>query len=161
MWPIVLRAAALALIAVAAVYVVIQGTRPSDMELLQAQPVNSLYYPGSVVLRQGGHEPAFMQPTAYTWRELGVDATADEVIAFYDAEMKERGWVVGGGGHVIAADAQACGWHTADLILTVAFRDVGNYAKAHPADAGYATIYELRLWDDGTTYGGPECNPGE
>lgn len=149
----------MALIAVAAVYVVIQDARPTDMEVLKSHPVNSLFYPGSVVLRQGDHEPAFMQPTAYTWRQLGADATVDEVIAFYSADMKERGWAAGGGGHVLSEDDTACGWHTADLILSMVFPDVDRHRKTYPADAGFATIYEVTLWDDGTTYSGRECDP--
>ena len=60
---------------------------------------------------------------------------------------------------MIAADATTCGWHTADLILKLAFQDASNDAKTHPAAAEYATIYELELWDDGTTYSGRECYP--
>jgi hypothetical protein len=160
-WPMLLRTVALALLTIAAVYVVLQASLPTDLELFQAQPEFSLQYPGSVVLREGGHEPAFMAPTRDTWRELGTDADPDEVLAFYRRELRERGWGTGGDYDLrpSSQETKACGWHTADLILRVGIWDTAKYVKVHPEAARYATIYELSLSDDGTSYTFPECSP--
>lgn len=166
-WSGVLRAAILAVLFVAAVYFVVNAivavNRPSDYERLQAQPEFSLFFPGSVVVEQGGSGTGFMNPTAHTWRMLGTTASADEVLTFYRDALMERGWELGGGG-VMAIDrpreTKACGWHTNETTLRLGFRDIDEYRKVYPGNAGYATVYELGLFSQPAS-GSLVCVPKE
>jgi hypothetical protein len=65
---------------------------------LKQMPEATLYYPGSKVVDEVSNPrnsgPDGQHPASYG-HNLAVNATPDEVIAFYDRELKARGWTRG------------------------------------------------------------------
>jgi hypothetical protein len=162
LWSGLIRAVSLALLAVAVVYVIFQVTRPSEVERLQAQPEFSLYYPGSVLLREGGNGPSWMGVVAHTWRRIRTDAAEDVVLAFYREELRDRGWLTSGGSTVILHEpfeTRACAWHNSEMILRLSFLNVDEVVKFHPEDADAVTIYELGLFDRTSSLSSLACLP--
>jgi hypothetical protein len=151
----VFRAVVLALLVVAAVYfaahVIGAANRPTDFERLQAQPEFSLFYPGSIVVEQGGYGRGFMVPSAAVWRLLSTDASQEDVLAFYRDALGKRGWEVGAGAELVidrGRETQACGWHTNTTTLRLALLNMDEFRRIYSSDARFATAYRLGLFDE-------------
>lgn len=137
----------LAVVAMSAVLVAatIWGWRSRDeghvrqWEELAALPEASLYYPGAVQLGAGGNDydvGILSRLEAGYSQRISVDASMDEVRAFYARELPKRGWepscgygpgCVGGGG-----------WRRDQLYLPVAPDSKAN-------DTAYRTVYIFRI----------------
>lgn len=113
-----------------------------------AIPEAALFYPGSVVLRSGGHG-ATSESNAERWTELGTDASLAEVQAFYEQAMTDPAWLVGGGSSRIPGtnERQVCAWHNDRVILRVGFWRVSRWQREHPTRPTYATIYSVDVID--------------
>jgi len=109
-----------------------------------------LRVPGSKLLTSGGSEreqtpEGAIPPIA--WNRYGVDAPWDEVVAYFDAELRDRGWEEGGGSSglrsTIEHDVEA--WHKEDRILRL-----GHLRNSPKPDAGsFVTFYSLALIGEG------------
>ncbi len=159
MWPRLVRLAALAVFA-AAVFAVVASVRQSDQERLAALAEFSLFYPGSVVIREGGSGAAGGYP-ADKWRRLRTDASTESVLAFYLAELTKAGWATGGGsaGARTTSETKACAWHTDDRILRLSFWDMDKFVKRYPTQTGFVMVYELRLINQGGSSDTKVCHP--
>ena len=117
---------------------------------LQSEEAAKLQMPDSTELASGGHDeeqtPEGGLP-AIAWREYGVDASWDEVFAYFGAELTAQGWEVGGGSSGIRStseyDAEA--WHKGDRILRL-----GHLRDSPKPDAGsFMTWYRVSLIGQG------------
>ncbi len=138
--------------------VVAQPRQPSDNDRLRQQQEASLYFPGSVLLREGG-SGASMGAAAEIWRQLRTDASEETVLAFYRAELFARGWATGGGSTVALGthESQVCSWHTGTYTMRVSFWKMDDFVKQYPADTGLTTVYEVRLMDESSPINHVAC----
>jgi hypothetical protein len=110
-----------------------------------------LQFSGSVELIAGGHDaeqtPEGPLP-ALAWREYGVDATWDELVAYFESELRDREWEDGGGssGGPSTQELDAVAWHKGDRILSLAHR---RNTLAPDASGTYAMIYRVTLIGQG------------
>jgi hypothetical protein len=118
-----------------------------NLARLESLPEASLDYPGSVRLRDGGHEDIPGGSSAETWRQNGTAASVDEVVAFYRQELTVRGWLEGGGPGVIGTlhEAQVCVWHTPEVVLRLSFWRPEKFVERYPGDPTHRTVYEVSL----------------
>jgi hypothetical protein len=114
---------------------------------LAAEAEASLKMPGSTELGHGGYE-AHRTPegplASATWRDYGTSASWDDVVSYFDAELRGRGWAPGGGssGVVYSLDEEfgVTAWNEGDRILRLGHRRfVGNVST------GFTTFYEVTL----------------
>lgn len=105
---------------------------------------------GSVELISGGHD-AEQTPegplAAIAWREYGVDASWDEVVAYFDAELRDRGWEEGGGSSGLRSTIEYAveAWHKGDRILRL-----GHLRNSPKPDSGsFVTFYSVTLIGQG------------
>jgi hypothetical protein len=117
-------------------------TRGSLSDEAEAQ----LQIPGSKELAAGGHdaENTLDGPlAAIAWRQYGVNASWEEVVAYFDAELRERGWQEGGSSSGIPSTQEWAvqAWHRDDRILRL-----GHRHNAPTKDSGsFVTFYEVAL----------------
>jgi hypothetical protein len=138
----------LVVVAIAVLAIALPRLTATDQERLRQQPEASLFFPGSILLREGGHG-ATTGSVAETWRQLATERTMDDVLAFYRRELAALGWKTGGGSSagLVTNESQACVWHTDDVVLRVSFLKMDEFRKQYPSDPEHATVYELRLID--------------
>jgi len=119
---------------------------PTSMSLA-AEPEARLQIPSSRELFAGGHDSEWSLESgplpAISQRLYGVDSTWEEVVAYFDTELKELGWRHGGCSSGLATtgewDVEA--WHLDNRILRL-----GNRRRDIPPDAGiFVTYYTVAL----------------
>jgi hypothetical protein len=100
----------------------------------------------STELENGGFE-AHATPegplASVTWRRYGTESTWEDVVAYFDTELRGRGWLRGGGssGIVMSHDElDLTAWSKGDRILRLSHRRfVPNVT------VGFPTYYEVTL----------------
>jgi hypothetical protein len=117
---------------------------------LSVEEEAQLQLQGSTLLTSGGTDiersPEGDIP-AIAWRRLGVDASWTDVVAYFDAELRRRGWEEGGGSSgltsTIEHDVEA--WHKGDRILRL-----GHLRDSPKPEAGsFLTYYSVALVGQG------------
>lgn len=106
--------------------------------------------PGSSELLSGGYDEEQTPEgrlAAVAWREYGVDASWDEVVAYFDAELANQGWEDGGGSSGLKSTAEHAvrAWHRDDRILRLGH--LRNSPK--PESGSFITFYEVALIGQG------------
>jgi len=123
---------------------------------LSKEEAAKLQLPGSVELISDGGHDAEQTPegplAALAWREYGVDVSWDEVVAYFDAELRDRGWEEGGGssGGRSTQEWHAVAWNNGDRILVLAHRR--NMMATDPPQS-FITIYRVNLIGQGVPSG--------
>jgi hypothetical protein len=111
---------------------------------LQQLPELSLFYPGSVMLDPFGHDSDFRNTATWGY-ELGVQASPDEVLAFYRQQLPTIGWV-----EIInsarnargTSEVQAQTWYKGGVFFRYAEKD-----QTHPTvgQSAYRTVYSIAV----------------
>jgi hypothetical protein len=121
-------------------------TRGSLSEEVEAQ----FQVPGSNLLASGGTDreqtPEGDIP-AIAWRRYGADASWEEVVAYFEAELHDRGWESGGGSSGLRSTIEYAveAWHKGDRILRL-----GHLRNSPKPDAGsFQTFYSVALIGQG------------
>ena len=106
--------------------------------------------PGSTELASGGTDeeqtPEGGLP-AIAWRRYGVDASWEEVIAYFDRELAAQGWEDGGGSSGLTSTIEHAvqAWHRDDRILRL-----GHLRGSPKPEAGsFRTFYSVALIGQG------------
>jgi hypothetical protein len=139
-------ASAVLLVIVALVGCVSSPTRAS----LSVEEAAQLQLPGSSELASGGHDqeqsPEGDIP-AIAWRRFGVDVAWQDVAAYFDAELKARGWEEGGGSSGLTSTIENAveAWHKGDRILRLGHLR----GSAKPEAGSFLTFYEVALIGQG------------
>lgn len=84
---------------------------------------------------------------AIEWRRYGVDASWDDVVAYFEAELSARGWEEGGGSVGLTSTIEYAveAWHLGDRILRL-----GHLRDSPKPDAGsFRTSYSVALIGQG------------
>jgi len=105
---------------------------------------------GSVELISNGGHDAEQTPegrlAAIAWREYGVNSSWDAVVAYFEVEMRGRGWEPGGGSSGRSTQEHAVvAWHKGDRILRLSYRR--NAIK--PGQGSFSTFYRVTLIGQG------------
>lgn len=126
---------------------------------LDARPESFVIFPGSVLLRRGGHEANSESP-AGNWQQFGSQASPGAIAAFYEAESSTRGFLPGGGSSSIpmTVELAVCAWHNEELVIRVSFWELDEFHERYPSDPSFPTIYDLRLIDVVLYSDPPVCN---
>jgi hypothetical protein len=104
------------------------GLGEPTRESLSQEEEALLQFDGSVeLIADGGHDAESTPEgplAALAWREYGVDATWDEIVEHFDAELRADGWLEGGGTSGFASTREHAveAWHKGDRILRLAHR---------------------------------------
>jgi hypothetical protein len=123
---------------------------PSQSDLA-SEPETHLQMPGSIELGQGGHEaratPEGPIPSV-SWRQYGTSTSWVDLVSYFDAELRTRGWSPGGGSSGVAylfgEEFGVTAWSKGDRILRLGHRRfVPNDNRAFP------TFYEVALIGEG------------
>jgi hypothetical protein len=118
---------------------------------LSQEDVAKLHLAGSVELIQdGGHDSEQTpegQLAAIAWREYGVNSSWDNVVTYFDREMRGRGWQAGGGssGARSTQELDVAAWHIGDRTLRLAHRRNAT----RPNSGSFTTIYTVTLIGQG------------
>ena len=125
------------------------GCEASGRARLEALPEASLMLPGSEELADGGSERAqgiegVTQAT--TWVILGTDSSVEDVLAFYETELAEDGWVQ----YPMArttSEIEAHAWRRdeARSRIRLSFKETEEWYLRIEGSDRFATLYELRL----------------
>jgi hypothetical protein len=105
-----------------------------------------LQVPGSKELATGGYdaENTVDGPlAAVAWRQYGVDVPWEDVVAYFDAELRGRGWQEGGSSSGLRSTGEWAveAWHRDDRILRL-----GHLRDTPTKDSGsFVTFYEVAL----------------
>lgn len=131
-----------------------QQTSSSLRDEAEAQ----LQAPGSTQLGAGGHDA--MQTieghlAAIAWRQYGTDASWDDVVTYFDAELRNRGWQEGGcsSGFPSTDEWAVMAWHSDSRILRLGHL-IDERAVKH--DQQFVTVYAVALIGEGIDPGCPE-----
>jgi hypothetical protein len=114
------------------------------------EAVAQLQMPGSTELASGGTDeeqtPEGRVP-AIAWRSYGVDASWEELIAYFDRELEAQGWEDGGGSSGLTSTTEHAvrAWHRDDRILRL-----GHLSDSPKPEAGsFLTFYSVALIGQG------------
>jgi hypothetical protein len=116
-------------------------------ESLSQEAEALLRFEGSVELIANGGHDAEQTPEgplpALAWREYGVDASWDEVVAYFDAELRDRGWSTGGStsGFASTGEYAAEAWHRHERILRLGHQR----NRSIDVPGSFITIYQVTL----------------
>jgi hypothetical protein len=117
---------------------------------LAAEPEASLQSPESTELQSGGFEahgtPEGPLPSV-AWRRYGTGSAWQDVVAFFDAELRRRGWAPGGGSSGIARSTEefdVTAWNKDDRIVRLSHR---RFVATDTI--GFGTYYEVTLIGQG------------
>ena len=114
---------------------------------LSEEEAAKLHIAGSVELIADGGHHAEQTPegplAALAWRRYGVDASWDDVVAYFEAELSARGWAEGGESSGLRSTIAYAveSWHKADRILRL-----GHLRDSQTSDAGsFQSFYSVAL----------------
>ena len=129
------------------VFVLVLGD-PQRQPSFSDIPEASRFYPGSVILRSGGHA-ATSESEAERWTQLGSYASVAEIQAFYERQMAQAPWVSGGGSSGVPGtnERQVCAWHNGTVILRLGFWRLSRWQRQYPNDQIFPTVYDVRVID--------------
>jgi hypothetical protein len=118
----------------------------ATMAQLQQMPEMNLFYPSSVVLDPFGYRGDFRNGASAGYI-LAVQASADDVLAFYRQQLPTLGWV-----EIInssrnargTSEVQAQTWYKGGVIFRYAEKD-----QTHPTvgQSSYRTVYLIEVWN--------------
>jgi hypothetical protein len=111
---------------------------------LKAMPEASMAYPGSVKLSEGSSQENMWAQADYG-RTYGVQATLEEVHAYFSSNLASGGWTAT---YCIHGNLElTCfRWTKADVELRLGFWDPRDrYHMLHDWPSKYATIYDVDL----------------
>jgi hypothetical protein len=111
---------------------------------LQQVPELQLYYPGSVILDPFGHDSDFRNTATWGY-ELGVQASPNDVLAFYRQQLSTLGWIELIDDPLNArgtSEVRAQSWYKAGVIFRYAEKD-----QTHPTvgQSPYRTVYSIAV----------------
>lgn len=148
---ILVIAAAFAVVAVSRAHHAFQSDVPAPTDAptlasLSGEPEARLQAPGSTEFLAGGTEAVWTLESGSTpaiaWRRYGVHASWEDIVSYFSAEMKARGWEVGGCSSGIQSTGEWAveAWHSDDRILRLGHR------RDLPKDAGsIGTYYSVAI----------------
>ena len=121
-------------------------------EQLKAEPEADLLFPGSERLSDGGYDASMTidgtQPAAF-WLIAGSNARVDEVLAWYEGELDDRGWRPQATSFS-TTEIDAFDWVKDEVHFRLGILDTREwYLRIDGSDA-FATLFEVRLergWD--------------
>jgi hypothetical protein len=117
---------------------------------LSREEAAQLQMPGSTELGGGpggNDEVHLFDVPAITSRAYGVDASWDELVAYFDRELKAMGWEDGGGSSGLTSTSENAvqAWHRDDRILRL-----GHMRNSPKPEAGsFKTFYSVALIGQG------------
>jgi hypothetical protein len=117
---------------------------------LSGEEAAELQMPGSTELASGGHDEERTPEgglAAIAWREYGVDASWDEIVAYFDAELTGQGWEAGGGSSGLRSTSEHAveAWHRDDRIVRLGHL---RYSP-DPQSGSFLTWYRVSLIGQG------------
>jgi hypothetical protein len=126
---------------------------PPSQSDLAAEGEASLKMAGSTELARGGREASSTLngpvPSA-AWRDYGTSSSWEDVVSYFDAELRARGWAAGGGSSGVLYDFDeefgVIAWHKGDRILRL-----GHRRFVTNDTIGFPTYYEVRVVGRGPT----------
>lgn len=113
---------------------------------LSDEEAGKLRIAGSAEMISGGHDAEETPEgplAAIAWRRYGVDASWDDVVAYFEAELSARGWEEGGGSSGLRSTIEYAveAWHKGERILRL-----GHLRDSPKPDAGsFRTFYSVTL----------------
>jgi hypothetical protein len=117
---------------------------------LSGEETAQLQMPGSTELASGGHDeeqtPEGPLP-AIASRGYGVDASWEEIVAYFDRELEAQGWKDGGGSSGLTSTIEHAvqAWHRDDRILRL-----GHLRGSPKSGSGsFLTFYSVALIGQG------------
>lgn len=114
---------------------------------LTQQPEAALIYPGSELLSDGGYDAEWTvegpMPAA-VWMIYGSDAPIDDIVAYYDAELAERGFDPAPAGRS-TNEIASWSWRRDDLAFSLGHKDPDDWAERLERASEFATLYEVRI----------------
>lgn len=117
---------------------------------LSEEAVAKLRVAASVeLISTGGHDSERTPEgplAAIAWREYGADASWDDVVVYFEAELRDRGWESGGGSSASTQEWDAVGWNKDDRILRLSHR---RNASVSDLPRSFRTIYRVTLIGQG------------
>ena len=123
------------------------ATSSGTYEYLTTQPEADLVYPESDLLSDGGYDAEMTidgpQPAAL-WKIFGSDASIDDILAHYQAELADRGWESMPSSRS-TSEIEAWRWSRGDLGFRLGQKDPDTWHERLPGSDRFATIYEVRL----------------
>ena len=119
----------------------------SGRDRMARQPEAELVYPDSAELAEGGHDRVddFLGTTrAMWWLLLRTDASIEEVHAFYDAELADRGWETGS--RVRSTDEiETYSWTRDGIRFRLGFKELDELDSQSEEGKAFSTVYEISL----------------
>lgn len=118
---------------------------------LRARPEDQLIYPGTETVMRLGREPttALRQPiAALSGYVLGAQASAEEISAFYDRELRARSWAVITTSELLfgSNESQMKGWRSGALTFRLAVLRKGDPRNPGPEVTDrYVTVFRTEL----------------
>lgn len=118
-------------------------------EHLANQSEADLVYPDSELLSDGGYDAELTidgpQP-AGVWKIYGSNAAIEDIRAYYEAQLAERGWrQVPGSRSTTELDAWS--WIRGDLGFRLGIKDPDDWHERLAGSDRFGTLYEVRLAD--------------
>lgn len=137
--PLFFGIAALTIAAIGVLFTISRSVAPANADptqgptraVLAAEPEAVLQFPGSTEFSVGGTDAVSSiesgSTPAITWRRLGVKASWDEIVSYFDSELRARGWRQGGcsAGLKSSEEHDVVAWHSDDRILRLGYRRDG------------------------------------
>lgn len=124
-------------------------TPSGTYEHLKEQPEADLVFPDSELLAEGGYDAEMTidgpQPAAL-WRIYGSNAAIEDILAYYEAELGDRGWEPIPSSRS-STEIDAWQWIRDDLGFSLGHKDPAQWHERLPGSDRFLTIYEIRLAD--------------
>ena len=113
---------------------------------LQQLPELNLFYPGSVVLSPFGYQGDFRNGASAGY-ELAVQASPNDVLAFYRQQLPPLGWVELINSSLNArgtSEVRAQTWYKGGVFFHYAEKD-----QTHPTvgQSSYRTVFDIEVWN--------------
>jgi hypothetical protein len=129
------------------------------VDRLNARPESNIVYPGSTLLRRGGAESRGPNDYPEIWQQFGTTATAEEVVRFYDAELRSRGFGPARSGTRLFGmhEDLVCTWQGSEVLVRVGVYDPERFQRDYPSDRAWPTVYELAVLEYVSELGTRAC----
>jgi hypothetical protein len=150
-FPTTIRLAALGLLALVCAGCLLPNY--DSITPLKNMPEATLYYPGAKVLDEVAH-PRYNGPdgpeAASYGHNLAVNATPDEVVAWYDHELATRGWTRDQFSNVVGSDVADENWRKPgySFHLGIGVAPTATSNPDTPAYAGYSLGVDVGIFED-------------
>lgn len=121
--------------------------RAERLSTLQAMPEASLLVPGSHVLYEHGSRPVSLGlgiiNEAFTYKVVGTDETPDTVLAFYTANLAQRGWQGPRPAPTAFTATVTKQWQRGHYVLALDL--LGSQSGTYPGEDQYTTAYVITI----------------